>query len=581
MFASRTPVVLACVLILTPPGRAADSVVSGRLGARLDDYFRRLADFGFSGAVLVAKDGKPVLVKGYGLADREKKRPYTPDTVFSVGSISKQFTAAAILKLEMEGKLRVQDAIGKYLPNVPADKAAITVHHLLTHSAGLESDFGDDFDKVGRAELLRRVLTSKLRWRPGERFYYSNSGYSVLGAIVEIVSGQGYEVYLREHLFKPAGMTETGYRLAGWDKDRLAQGYAREGKIWGTIPGHGWAKDGPYWNLRANGGIHSTLGDMYRWPRALEGETVLSKPAKKKLFGRHMPEGGGQAFYGYGWSIRKTRRGTDLISHNGGNGIFAADFLRYVDDGVCVILASNSAEAPATRISGWVDRLLFGGAYPDPPRVVPVDSAWLRKYAGTYQLPSAGKLVCQVKGGALTLTADGPKGLSLLLSEGAGSSGRLKALSERTAAIVAAQLKKDYGPLYKAFGGRIPLERLRDIEARNRAALEGRRGVIRSFEVLGSAPAGEDVETYLRLNCGRGPATVCYIWHGQQLQGSRMVQELPASRAFLPRSETESASFRFDSPAVWSLRFATRDGAVTGLRVRFGGGEITATRIGA
>jgi CubicO group peptidase (beta-lactamase class C family) len=588
MPAFPSPLALACVFGVSlsgwadspPTGQAADTVVTGELGAKLDDYFRRLANFGFSGAVLVANDKVIVLAKGYGLADRERKLPCTPDTVFSIGSITKQFTAAAILKLEMEGRLSVGDPMGKHLPNVPEDKAPITIHHLLTHSAGLDSDFGpSDFEEVSRGELIRRSLASKLRSKPGERFHYANAGYSLLGAIVEMVSGQGYEAYLHDHLFKPAGMTETGYRIPDWNKDRLAQGYARGGKRWGTILERPWAEDGPYWNLRANGAIHSTLGDMYRWHRALQGEAVLSKEATRKLFARHIPEGEGGLFYGYGWSIRTTRRGTNLISHNGGNGIFAADFLRYVDDGVCVFIVSNNAEAPAIRISGWIDRVLFGGSYPIPPKVVKLDSALLPKYAGTYRLPSGSKLITRAKDEALTMTAEGKEGFALLLSGTAGQADQLKALSERTATIVAAQLKRDYGPVHKAFGGRLPLDRVTAMETRNREALEEDHGAWQSFEILGSAPTGDGIETYVRLTCQRSPATVCFRWEGQHLRGLRMVEALPASRTFLPESEMDFASFSFASPANMHVRFLIKDGVVTGLTVHADGGEVVAKKI--
>jgi CubicO group peptidase (beta-lactamase class C family) len=507
---------------------ADETIMKGELGARLDDYMQRLANFGFSGAILVAKDQSVVLAKGYGLANREKKLAVTPDTVFSIGSITKQFTAAAILKLELQRKLSVNDPIGKHLAEVPKDKSEITIHHLLTHSAGLESDFGPtDFETVKRGEFIQRALASKLRSKPGEKFFYSNAGYSLLGAIVEIVSGQSYEAYLQEHLFKPAGMTRTGYRVPKWNSDQLAQGYARGGERWGTILERPWAEDGPYWNLRANGGIHSTIGDMYRWHRALDGETVLSKEAKQKLFARHIPEQeGDDSFYGYGWAIQTTRRGTALIAHNGGNGIFAADFRRYVDDGVVVFIASNNAEAPAIRVNQWLDRLIFGGDYPMPPKVTRPGGALLAKYAGTFQLPAGAKMVSTVKDGTLRMTADGAEAMALMVSGKPGAADQLKAVSERTADIAQAQLMKDYKPLHKAFGGRLPLERLQAIETRQRQELESDHGALQSFEVVASVPAQQGVETYVRLKFERGAALICYLWAGERLRGIRRRAEL-------------------------------------------------------
>jgi CubicO group peptidase (beta-lactamase class C family) len=320
----------------------------------------------FRGSVLVSKGGAVLLRKGYGMADRENGVAYDADTVFCVGSITKQFTAAAILKLEMQGKLHVEDAIGKYFPNVPEDKRGITLHHLLTHTAGLESDFAGDYDAVSRDEYVKRILASKLRGKPGEVFYYANSGYSLLGAIVEIASGLPYEKYLRDNLFLPAGMKDTGYKLPGWPPTRVAVGY-HDGKRWGRITEKPWAADGPYWALRANGGVHSTLDDMLRWHTALTGDSILSAAAKDKMYRRHVQEGAGaDSYYGYGWSIAESAWGSRVIEHNGGNGTFFADFLRYVDDNLVVILSTNDSEVKGGRIAHALARLAHGDDVPVP-----------------------------------------------------------------------------------------------------------------------------------------------------------------------------------------------------------------------
>jgi CubicO group peptidase (beta-lactamase class C family) len=342
---------------------AARTLVSGEAGARLDQWLSRAA---FRGGVLVAKGDAILIRKGYGPADRESGVPYGPDTVFPVGSITKQFTAAAILKLEMQGKLRVEDPISKYLPGVPEDKRAITLHHLLTHTSGLDSDFAGDFDPVGRDEYVRTALASKLKSKPGESYSYANSGYSLLGAIVEIVSAKGYEAYLRENLFLPAGMRETGYRLPVWDAGRIAVGY-RNGQRWGRPVDKPWAEDGPYWALRANGGILSTLDDMLRWHAALRGDAVLSAPAKAKMYARHVAEGGPEkTFYGYGWSVSDAPWGGRLIAHNGGNGVFFADFLRFVDEDLVVMVSTNDSTVRGGRVAASLARLAHGEDVPVP-----------------------------------------------------------------------------------------------------------------------------------------------------------------------------------------------------------------------
>lgn len=372
---TRIATFLALAACLLVPGAApaalppaapvvpAGPLISGDLGKRMD---ARLIESGFTGGVLVAVGGEVVLLKGYGMADREKKIPYGPDTVYPIGSITKQFTAAAILRLEMKGKLKVEDPIAKYLPDVPEDKRAITVHQLLTHTAGLDSDFAGDYDPVTRDDYVKKVLASKLRSKPGTDYFYANSGYSLLGAIVERVSGIGYETFLRKEFFEPAGMNQTGYKIPQWPESRVAVGYGPEGR-WGTILEKKWLPDGPGWALRANGGIHSTLSDMYRWSLALDGDQALSETEKKKMFAPQVPEGPeGQSHYGYGWSIQTTPWKAKLVSHDGGNRIYSADFRRYVDDGIVILTASNDSSVKAFQLSPQLVRIAKGMAPAQP-----------------------------------------------------------------------------------------------------------------------------------------------------------------------------------------------------------------------
>ena len=340
-------------------------MVEGELGAKIDHWLEAAE---FRGNVLVARGGVVLLRKGYGRSDREQDVPYGPDTVFSIGSITKQFTAAAILKLEMQGKLRVEDPLGTHVPGVPEDKRAITLHQLLTHTTGLDSDFAGDFDPVGRDDYVRRILASKLRSKPGATYFYANSGYSLLGAVVELVSGKPYEQFLRDNLFLPAGMKETGYRLPKWDMRRVAVGY-KDGQRWGRLSEKPWAEDGPYWALRANGGIHSTLDDMLLWHAALQADTVLSAVEKAKMYAQHAREGAGaESFYGYGWSIKDVPTLGRLVTHNGGNGVFYADFLRFVDEDFVVILSTNDSTVRGGKIAEGVARLAHGQDVPTPAR---------------------------------------------------------------------------------------------------------------------------------------------------------------------------------------------------------------------
>jgi CubicO group peptidase (beta-lactamase class C family) len=163
---------------------------------QLKTYLAELEKVGFFGTVLVEINGNKVISKGYGFSDKAKSIKNEPNTIFDIGSITKQFTASAILKLEMQGKLSTDDKITKYFDNVPTDKSNITIHDLLRHQSGLQSVVGKDFDKISQVEFLDTVMNSKLRFEVGKAFSYSNIGYSLLGMIIEKVSGKTYETYL-------------------------------------------------------------------------------------------------------------------------------------------------------------------------------------------------------------------------------------------------------------------------------------------------------------------------------------------------------------------------------------------------
>jgi CubicO group peptidase (beta-lactamase class C family) len=329
------------------PDRAASGSSGTASGASdetaandLDSAFDELHDDGFSGVVLV-DDGGDVRVEGFGDADREEGVPNDENTVFDIGSITKQFTGAAILRLQMDGQVSVEDPVSEYLPELTGEKGEITLHQLLTHTAGLPDALGSDEETISRGEYLQLVAETPLLGPPGDEYAYSNVGYSVLAAVIETVTGGSYEEYLRTALFEPAGMRSTGYVLPDWDEQAVAVGY-EGGEAVGRPYEANWDDDGPYWHLRGNGGLLSTAEDMHRWHEALLADDILDQAAKDAFYGRHTTEGpGASSYYGYGWAIFPTPWDTWLIAHDGGNEFFFADFLRFLDEDVTIFLASN------------------------------------------------------------------------------------------------------------------------------------------------------------------------------------------------------------------------------------------------
>lgn len=338
--ALRATLLCVTMVLCAACGPPPDPVV--RDVAAVQDLLDDLENEGFSGVTLV-DTGEQVIVRGFGWADREAGIRNDADTVFDIGSVTKQFTAAAVLRLQMDGRLSVEDTLGGYLPGLPPDKAALTLHQLLTHTAGLPDALGEDAAPVDREQYLDLVAATPLIHRPGTDYSYSNVGYSLLAAVIETVTGGSYEDYLQEALFGPAGMTSTGYLLPDVPDDAIAVGYDGTERV-GRPRDLGWATDGPYWNLRGNGGLLSTAPDMLRWHQALLGEDILDAEAKALFSQPHTPEGAGaDTFYGYGWALLPTPFDTWLVTHNGGNGVFFADFLRFLDEDVVVFVATNAA----------------------------------------------------------------------------------------------------------------------------------------------------------------------------------------------------------------------------------------------
>jgi CubicO group peptidase (beta-lactamase class C family) len=478
-------------------------------------YLQRLEKLGFAGVVLVARGDAPLLAEGFGLADRERGLRWTPATVSCTGSITKQFTGAAVLMLEEDQKLSVTDPITKYFDGVPDDKAQITLHQLLTHSSGLSDpeDIGD-YDPVPLPEFVRKVLARRLLFPPGKGYEYANANFSLLGAIVEKLSGLGYEAFLRERLFLPAGMYETGYLLPQWGDGRMAQGYI-DGERWGTVLGHPMAADGPHWALRANGGIHSTVYDMFRWSRALLEGHILSPESMKKYWAPHVSEGG-DTFYGYGWSIAKAPDGTKIVTHNGGNGIFFADLAIMPDTGLVVFLMTNviaETRVANTLLEQLGMRFHAGRAYPSIPEIVDLDEAALKALAGTYRLPGDGgayRLAMDGKG--FFIEAEGSKAFALLNSVREAEPGRLEKLDRLTDQIIAGNRSGNFAPIFKAYKGRIPLASLKARWAEVNRAIEEDHGHIQRHEVLGSARTQDRDETVVRLICEKGSVNMTYVW---------------------------------------------------------------------
>jgi CubicO group peptidase (beta-lactamase class C family) len=543
-----------------------EEIVEGDIAKKLDIYLTRITPFGFSGALLVAKDGKIILNKGYGMAIRSENVPNTSETVFSTGSITKQFTAAGIMKLEMMGKLNTEDPIIKYFDDVPENKRGITLHHLLTHTSGVVDALGPDYVIALRDETARKTLDAPLRFTPGEEFGYSNAGYSLLAAVIEKVSGQSYEEFMNKNIFAPAGMKFTGYRIPEWDKKVVAHWYRGE-KDNGTP----LEKNYPQWHLLGNGGILSTTEDMYRWHLALVEDKVLSGKVKKKIFTPFLNE------YGYGWDILKREMGT-LIQHDGGSMLGnSAEMRRYIDAKVVTMLFCNQSygqRALFDAVRDKIETIVFGGNVAYPPEVLPFKPGELQKYEGTYKLETGGTLKAQKREGNLVISAEGQDAISVLFDLENPDPAQFEKLNALATSVFESALERDYGPFGNILANKE--RRLKPVQELIEMRLDmykSRTGEIKSARSIGTLPTTFDDKkaavTTVELKGEKSSIFFELYWQDNKNVGvgpapSPEEMTLP----FLPISETELAGYRIDSAINTKIGFKLDDnGSIIGLVV--------------
>ena len=333
----------------------------------------------FSGSILIARDGEILLKKGYGMANYEHDVPNTPETKFRLGSITKQFTSTAIMQLQEKGLLNVNDPIKKYITDYPNGEK-ITIRHLLTHTSGIPSftsfpDYRETMMLLSPVEkTIERFKDKPLEFTPGEKYKYSNSGYILLGYIVEKVSKKPYEEYLKENIFQPLNMTNTGYDHHSPLMRHRASGYSLSSD--GLI-------NAPYIDMsipHGAGALYSTIEDLYIWDRTLYTEKLVSKSSLDKIFTPFKEN------YGYGWQITESFNHKH-ISHGGGINGFSTYISRYVDDDVCIIVLSNFERSPTQRISKDIAAIVFEEKYelPEERKAIKIDPKIYDAYVGQYE----------------------------------------------------------------------------------------------------------------------------------------------------------------------------------------------------
>lgn len=360
------------LLVLILVTLAAPSSFAQNKAAKIDALVQQyVANRQFNGSVLVAEKGQVIFKKGYGLANMEWNIPNSPDTKFRLGSITKQFTAMLILQLVEKGKLKLDGKVTDYLPDYPKETGSkITVHHLLTHTSGIPNytNFPGFFQNKSREPykpdiFLKEFSGLPLEFEPGSKFSYSNSGYFLLGAIIEKVTGKSYADVLKDNILVPLQLNDTGYDLYAPIIPKRAAGYEKQG---------GTYVNAPYLDMSipyAAGSLYSTVEDLYKWDQALYTDKLLSASVKATLFTPFLDQ------YAYGWAVGNIKIGDlkdslRVIEHGGGINGFNTIVSRLPKDKQLVVLLNNTGGAPLNDMRKNILNILYNQSVEAPKKSI-------------------------------------------------------------------------------------------------------------------------------------------------------------------------------------------------------------------
>lgn len=354
----------------------------------------------FNGSVLVSKQGKILLKKGYGVKDIQKQTFNDEKTVYLTASITKTFTSGMILKLSELKLLSLDDRLSKYFPDFPqAD--SISIDNLLTHTSGVY-DYVQNADFMYNAAskpadqktMLSLFKDKKLDFQPGTDWKYSNSGYMLLGYIIEKITKMRYDQAIRAYIFKPLDMANSGFDYANLNDSVKATGYYSDS-------GKDYTKVAPIADstvLYAAGSIYSTVGDLFKWHEALNANRLISKATAEKMYSPNKFHN-----YGYGWTVDSLYN-KRIVSHSGGFWGFRSNLARIIDDNICIILLDNTETPGLDNITKMIVAILYKQPYtlPHAKNAVKLHEDQLKKYLGTYQIKESDlELEIKLEAGAL------------------------------------------------------------------------------------------------------------------------------------------------------------------------------------
>jgi CubicO group peptidase (beta-lactamase class C family) len=548
----------------------------------LSDYLSRASAYGFSGQVLIAENGKILLNQAFGYADKERRIENTANTVFNIASFTKQFTATAVLRLEADGKLKTSDTIGKYLESIPADKLNITVHQLLTHNSGL-SHGSDGKKNTTRDETVAKILAQPLAAKAGERFIYSNSGYQLLAAIIEKVSGQTFASYLTEKMFKPAGMSQTGfYQDDRWKSYPVAQTYNEWTKLAAFTE---WNKG---WNY-GTGSIVSNTNDLYKWFSALSAGKILPPEKKEKLFQKYTASSDEDTSYGYGWFIRKLSNGKTLIYHGGDNPGYHSEFRWYVEDKRLIVVLANyemlEPDGVAVQkriIAANLNRILSGEDYKQPLSFIKHSAEELKKYEGDYELVGGARFKVSCDGIRLNISAEGQEAINALAGYEGDAARKYSEANDLTEFII----KNLTAGEKEKIKSRMSLDEYDFIIpflAKEIEDFKKKLGELKEAKVQGTTAFPWDANNYrtnVLLKFEKGTTDFYLGWDGGKLNDltTETGRPFPLIMPLAAQSKTEFSAYEFINAKLVPINFSLGT-KVSGLSIKYQDRELQAKKL--
>jgi len=533
------------------------TVVAGELGGALDAYLTRCEAFGFSGAVLVEQEGALLLRKGYGLAREEGAVPNSPETLFDIASASKQVTAAAILLLEAEGKLSLDDSIAEHLPGVPRRHAEVTLRHLLTHTSGFPRD-GPAGSGPDLAAALDTYFSGERSGKAGKRFEYYNGGYAMLAGVVEQVTGEAFEDWVRAHLFGPAGLRGTDFvETARVDRALLAAAEGGRGRLTTEyIRG---------WGYKGMGGVLTSVSDLALWIRALHGGQILPSAQLEALCTPFRDD------YALGWYVFETDGGRRVVQHGGTAPGFQSYIRHFVDDGVLILVLAN-CEGMHWQVAWGLSGLVLGEdpKAPEPPALAAWPEEQLSDICRTWE-GDLGSLVLERAGPGVSVGVLGGDLMELLSPRGPGerrSGGRptdreLKRAGEQALEIVAELREGRCERMEALLRPGIPKGWPSQVRDRYWPAHVKTWGPVRGHELLGTFfdPASGRTRVWIELDHASGPRSVEVAFAGASLNILDLnARRFPLVLRVAPVDDERLAAFDFTDTAPLELRLTGRAG---------------------